>query len=239
VVIPVINEAPNVPEVLGRVPGTVWEILVVDGGSRDGTASVVAEVCPEARVIAQSSTGKGNALACGFRAAGGEIIVMLDGDGSTDPAEIPRFVRALVEGADFAKGSRFVPGGGSADITAVRRVGNWLFVRLANALYGTAYTDLCYGYNAFWADVRDYLRIEHEGFEVEALINVQIAKAGLRVREVASFEHRRLHGMSNLRPVPDGLRILGILMAERLQFTSRRSAPATRSQAALGSRAAR
>ena len=239
VVIPVINEALNVPEVLARIPRTVWEIVVVDGGSTDGTVSVVGEACPQARVIGQSGTGKGNALACGFRAAGGEIIVMLDGDGSTDPVEIPRFLEALLDGADFAKGSRFVPGGGSADITAVRRVGNWLFVRLANWLYGTAYTDLCYGYNAFWADVQRWLRIEDEGFEVEALINAQIAKAGLRAREVPSFEHRRLHGVSNLRPVRDGLRILSILITERLRSTPRRWRSAPRSPSEVGPRAAR
>src|SRR6266498_1568973 len=86
----------------------------------------------------------------GFAACRGDIIVMLDADGSTSPAEIPRFVDALVAGADFAKGSRFVEGGGSSDITRLRRTGNHLLSGAVNALYGTDYTDLCPGYTPSW-----------------------------------------------------------------------------------------
>ena len=75
---------------------------------------------------------------------------MLDADGSTDPAEIPRFVAALLAGADFAKGSRFIAGGGSTDITTMRRIGNWGLAKVVNSLWGGQYSDLCYGYNAFW-----------------------------------------------------------------------------------------
>ena len=76
---------------------------------------------PGIRTVTQVRRGKGNALAAGFAKVTGDAVVMFDADGSADPDEIPRFVEALVEGADFAKGSRFRPGGGSADITAVRR----------------------------------------------------------------------------------------------------------------------
>ena len=75
------------------------------------------------KIVHQTGWGKGDALDCGFRAATGDIIVMLDADGSTDPAEIPRFVTALLTGAEFAKGSRFITGGGSEDITRLRRFG--------------------------------------------------------------------------------------------------------------------
>ena len=108
---------------------------------------------PWVRAITQTRKGKGNAMACGFAAATGDVIVMFDADGSADPAEIPAFVAALVAGADFAKGSRFAPGGGSDDITLLRRTGNAGLNGVANALFGTSYTDLCYGYNAFWADL--------------------------------------------------------------------------------------
>lgn len=77
-------------------------------------------------MVLQTWIGKGNALACGFAAATGDIIVMIDADGSTDPAEIPRFIAALTSGADFVKGSRFTraDGAGSSDITMLRRLGN-------------------------------------------------------------------------------------------------------------------
>jgi glycosyltransferase involved in cell wall biosynthesis len=221
VVIPVRNEARNLGHVLAGVPSDVHEVLVVDGHSSDETAAVAHAAGAPVRFMTQRESGKGDALDCGFRAARGEAIVMLDGDGSMDPGEIPRFMAALEEGADAVKGSRFVPGGGSDDITLTRRVGNRLFCALANLLYRTRYTDLCYGYLAFRAERLAELDVQCEGFEVEALISVQIAKHGLRWTEVGSFERPRRHGHSNLRPLRDGLRILGILLRERLPGPAR------------------
>ena len=105
---------------------------------------------PDVRIVMQNRNGKGNALACGFAAATGDIIAMVDADGSADPTEIPRFVEALLDGADFAKGTRFDDGGGSADITRTRRLGNRFFSAFFNICYRTSYSDLCYGFNVFW-----------------------------------------------------------------------------------------
>jgi hypothetical protein len=100
-------------------------------------------------VVQQTRTGKGNALACGFAACTGDIIVMIDADGSTDPAEIPLFVDALVAGADFAKGSRFGPAGTATTspgcAAGQRGLNGW-----STCSSAPAFTDLCYGYNAFW-----------------------------------------------------------------------------------------
>ena len=156
VVVPTRNEARNLEVVLPAIAAVrpaVHEVIVVDGNSTDNTVAVARRTLPWARVITQTRKGKGNAMACGFTAATGDVIVMFDADGSADPTEIPAFVSALVAGADFAKGSRFAPGGGSDDITLLRRTGNAGLNGVANALFGTSYTDLCYGYNAFWADL--------------------------------------------------------------------------------------
>jgi glycosyltransferase involved in cell wall biosynthesis len=126
VVIPTLNEAANLPHVFARMPPGIEEVIVVDGHSSDDTVAVARKLRSDVRVVVQNRRGKGNALACGFAAARGDIIVMLDADGSTDPAEIPLFVDALLDGADFAKGSRFLPGGGSVDITRFRQGGNRL-----------------------------------------------------------------------------------------------------------------
>ena len=215
VVIPTLNEAANLPDVFARLPMEhVFEVVIVDGHSIDETVAIARSLNPDVRVVFQGGEGKGNALVCGFAAARGHVIVMLDGDGSTDPAEIPRFVSRLFDGADFAKGSRFVDGGGSVDITRIRRVGNRFLIGVVNWLYGTSYTDLCYGYNAFWSDVLPAINVNCSGFEVETLINVRIAKAGLVVSEVASIEHERIHGVSKLRPVRDGLRVLRTILTE-------------------------
>jgi glycosyltransferase involved in cell wall biosynthesis len=216
VVIPTLNEARNIPIVLAELPEIVDEVVVVDGHSTDDTVPVARAVRPDAIVIMQSGRGKGDALRCGFEAARGEILVMMDADGSADPAEIPRFLRALEDGADFAKGTRFAHDGGSSDITRTRQAGNRVLSATVNALYGTSYTDLCYGYNAFWRRCLPTMGIDCPGFEVETLINIRIGRAGLNVTEVPSFERDRIHGESNLRTFRDGARVLRTIVRERI-----------------------
>jgi glycosyltransferase involved in cell wall biosynthesis len=229
IVIPAKNEGRNLRSLLRELP-QVHEVILVDGHSSDDTIEVARAILPEVRILTQTRRGKGNALACGFAAAMGDIIVMIDADCSADPAEIPRFVDALLAGADMAKGSRFRDGGGSADITRVRALGNCGLNTLANIIFGTRYTDLCYGYNAFWADIRPEFDLPDpgitalspqssmiwgDGFEIETLMNCRTAAAGLSAVEVASFERLRAHGTSNLNAFSDGLRVLKTLNTER------------------------
>jgi glycosyltransferase involved in cell wall biosynthesis len=216
VVIPTLNEADNLPHVFTQLPVGLHEVVLVDGHSVDDTIEVARRLRPDIRVVLQARTGKGDALACGFSACTGDVIVMMDADGSTDPAEIPRFVAALADGAEFAKGSRCLPGGGSADLTRLRSWGNRFLSLTVNILYGTKYTDLCYGYNAFRRSCLETLLVDCPGFEVETLINIRIARIGLKVAEVPSFEGRRINGLSNLRPIRDGLRILRVILREKI-----------------------
>jgi glycosyltransferase involved in cell wall biosynthesis len=215
VVIPTLNEARNLAHVFTRLPADIFEVVLVDGYSRDNTVEVARALYRDVRIVSQMRPGKGNALVCGFAACSGDIIVMLDADGSADPREIPRFVDALLAGADFAKGSRFLSGGGSADITRFRSFGNWTLNALVNVLYRTSYSDLCYGYNAFWTRCLPYMHVDCDGFEVETLINVRIAKARLQVVEVPSYEASRVHGVSNLHAFRDGWRVLKTIVLER------------------------
>lgn len=216
VVVPTFNEAANLPHVLPRIRPE-YEVVVVDGHSIDGTAEIAAGLRPSARVIGQPGRGKGDALVAGFATVRSEIVVMLDADGSARVEEIPRFLEALLAGADFAKGSRFIGDGGSADITRLRRLGNRALTALVNLLFGTRYTDLCYGYNAFWARCLPELAVDAEGFEVETQLNIRAFKAGLLVTEVPSFEGTRIHGVSNLHAFRDGLRVLRTILRERLR----------------------
>jgi glycosyltransferase involved in cell wall biosynthesis len=229
VVIPALNEERNLPHVAARMPDDVDEIVFVNGDSQDDTAAVARHLWPRAVHIKQSRRGKGNALACGIAAASGDIIVMIDADGSTDPAEIPRYLGVLMAGADYAKGSRFIPGGGSADITTFRRLGNKGLNTLVNVLFATGFTDLCYGYNAFWRRCLDVMRLPDvdaeeaqwgDGFEVETLINTRIGASGLNVVEVRSYESSRIHGVSNLNAIADGFRVLNTI---RQEFSSLRT----------------
>lgn len=221
VVIPTLNEERNLPFVFKRLPPGLHEVVIVDGHSTDGTVEEARRLRPDVRVVMQRGRGKGAALRDGFAACTGEIIVMLDADGSTDAAEIPRFVAALANGADFVKGSRFAQGGGSSDITAFRRIGNRALNAVVNSLYGTHYSDLCYGFNAFWGRCLPYMRVDCDGFEVETLINIRIAQAGLVIHEVPSHEYYRIYGRSNLRAVRDGIRVLRTIALERMPAVRR------------------
>lgn len=239
VVIPTLNEARNLPHVFAKLPADIHEVIVVDGRSVDDTLAVARELRPDVRIVMQTRSGKGNALACGFAEATGDVIAMIDADGSTDPAEIPLFVKALLDGADFAKGTRFAGGGGSSDITFLRGAGNRALGFLVNVCYGTHYSDLCYGFNVFWRRHVGVLaldatsparpgdgRLWGDGFEVETLIHIRAAEAGLMVTEVPSFEHDRIHGESNLSAVRDGIRILRTIIAERRRARHARRAAA-------------
>jgi hypothetical protein len=227
VIIPAMNEARNLPWLAERMPQGVAEIILVDGRSVDDTIEVARSLWPDIRILSQTRSGKGNALACGYHAAIGDIIVTIDADGSMDPGEIPYFVAALEAGADFAQGSRFAPGGGSADLTRFRKVGVRALDRLTRLIHKTSHTDLVYGYRAFWRRVLPLLDLDGgqidddssekrwgDGFEVETLINIRVHLAGLAVAEVPSFEGARLHGLSNLHAVSDGCRVLRIIARE-------------------------
>jgi glycosyltransferase involved in cell wall biosynthesis len=228
VVVPARNEAANLPIVLSALPPEVYEVVLVDGRSTDDTVAVARRVRPDIRVVQQNRKGKGNALACGFAAVRGDIIVMLDADGSADPREISRYVDALLDGADFAKGTRFALGGGSSDLTRLRSWGNKGLNLVVNVLYGTRYTDLCYGYNAFWTrclptlgldagDEQQDKKLWGDGFEIETIINTRIARGRLKVIEVPSFELERIHGVSNLNTWRDGFRVLRAALTERFR----------------------
>src|SRR5579883_2599392 len=181
VIIPARNEAPNLQHVLPHLPAFVHEVILVDGHSTDNTDSVARDLLPTIRIVKQIGQGKGDAIRQGIEASTGDIIVLLDADGSADPLEISHFVEVLLLGADFAKGSRFIKGGRSHDITRVRRMGNNALISLVNILFGTRFSDLCYGYNAFWRHCLDYVTIDGSGFEIETLINIRMHLAGLTI----------------------------------------------------------
>jgi len=217
VVIPAKNEADNLRHVLPRIPRDIYEVILVDGFSTDSTVDVARELRPDIRIVYEEGRGKGAALRTGFNTATGDIIVMLDADGSTDPAEIPVFVAALLIGADFVKGSRFIQGGGTADMTLFRKTGHAALMLVVKFLFGGNFSDLCYGYNAFWREVLPQLALDADGFEIETLMNVRALNAGLKIAEVPSYESERIYGLSNLRAIPDGWRILKTIFRERFQ----------------------
>jgi len=217
IVIPTLNEAGNIKEVFPKIPSFVDEVIVVDGNSIDGTREMVKQYRPDAKIIVGEPRGKGEALKTGFEQSSGDIIVMMDADGSHDPDEMGNLIAPLLDGYEVSKGSRMLPGGGSSDLTLFRKFGNSIFIGMVNAMYGSDYTDLCYGYRAFKKDALRKIKCTSAGFEIETEQSIKIRKAGLKVKEVPSFEAKRINGESNLNSFTDGWKILNIIAREYLK----------------------
>jgi len=224
-VIPAKNEARNLATVLDRVPKCVDEIILVDGQSTDVTQLMAVSCRPDIRIVSEEVAGKGNALRAGFAAAKCDLIIAMDADGSMSPDEIPQFIYFLEHGFDYVKGSRFVSGGGSLDITSLRKLGNRGLLTMANLLYHTQMTDLCYGFFGFHRKYLGHLDPLASGFEIETELTLRAVLAGLRVAEVPSMEMPRRSGRSSLRSFPDGMRVFRTLLRER-NVDARSSVPA-------------
>jgi len=220
IAIPAFNEERNIECVLSGLKDIGFRnVLVIDGLSNDGTLKVAAR--NGAKIVLQDGRGKGAAvrqvLAKGYLDV--EALVLMDADGSMSPQEVPRFVEALHNGADVVKGSRFVSGGGSGDMTFARKIGNGLFTSCVNLLWSTGYTDMCYGFAAFNQKAIRKLApiLESNNFEIETEIFIKAKKLGLKVVEVPSFEYKRNSGESNLHAFKDGLRILKTILTEAIR----------------------
>jgi glycosyltransferase involved in cell wall biosynthesis len=220
VVVPAKNEARNIGWVLERIPDSVDEVILVDGRSTDRTIEVAQAIRPDIVVVRDDEPGKGAALRAGFAAASGEYVVMIDADGSMDPGEIEGFVGLLQSGNDLVKGSRFAPGGGTADMSVLRSAGNRVLLMLSNFLFGVSQTDLCYGFAAFRRESVLALDLDAVGFEIETQLFLRATRQGLAVAEFPSFESPRRYGTSNLNTFRDGWRVLMTILAERLRPVS-------------------
>jgi glycosyltransferase involved in cell wall biosynthesis len=223
VIIPTLDEAENIVEVIYKLKRAgCHNILVVDGNSHDNT--VERARISGAKVILQNGKGKGGALRQAFEngSIDGDMVLILDADGSMDPDEVPLFTEALKPGVDIVKGSRFLPGGQSEDITAMRRVGNKILVGLLNFICLTNYTDLCYGYMIFKRKALTRLsqHLKSQNFEIETEICLKAKELGLNVREIPSTEHPRNYGNSKLSTFKDGFRILMVILRESLIKTN-------------------
>lgn len=211
VVIPTLNEEKNLEEVLFNLKNQGYcKILVIDGMSKDKTTKIAAR--NGVKVVLQNGKGKGGAIRQGLNNGylDADAVVMMDADGSMDPKEISRFVEALNSGVDVVKGSRFMKGGYSYDMSLLRRIGNTLMVTIVNLLWSAKYTDLCYGFAAFNKRAIKKLvpHLKSQNFEIETEIFLKALDLGLVVKEVPSTEFIRKNGTSNLNSFRDGFRIL-------------------------------
>jgi glycosyltransferase involved in cell wall biosynthesis len=194
-----LNEEESLPHVLLRIPDWVDEVLLVDGHSTDRTVEVVRELRPDIRVFCQPGRGKADALRHGVEQATGDIIVTLDADGETDPQELARFAEPLLSGYDFVKGSRLAYGR-PRRMSYYRWFGNRVLAWTCNLLYGTRFTDICSGYNAFWKTRFLQLELTYDpnevGCSMEQQMIVRAEKAGMNIKEVPHVTQGRIAGAS-------------------------------------------
>jgi len=222
VVIPAKNEAGNIAWVLEHMPRSVDEVIVVDGNSTDRTVEVARIIRPDVVIVSEPGRGKGTAMRTGFEAARGVFVVVLDADGSMDPRDIDLYVEQLAAGADLVKGSRYIGGGGSADLTLVRSLGNRALLFVSNLLYRQSFTELCYGFMALRTSRIPELRLGATGFEIETEIVTKAVRHGFAIAEVPSREAPRISGASNLHAFRDGVRVLRTILREALPWRNRR-----------------
>jgi glycosyltransferase involved in cell wall biosynthesis len=214
IVICTLNEGANLPKVLNKIPEWVGEVILVDGYSKDDTVSVAKRMLPSIRILYQPGRGKDDAMKHGFRNATGEVIVTLDADGSTDPEQISEFVSQLLKGYDFSKGSRFLKD--DPIMSLHRKFGNKMLTLLTNLLYGTKYTDVCCGYNAFWTKCLKKIDLPDNQFDYEPVLCAKIKKAGLRVAEIQCKDKGRISGNSKLPMLTQGSKAAIAILRQRL-----------------------
>lgn len=211
VVIPTLNEEENLPYVLKSIPKYISEVIIVDGCSKDKTLEIAKKYNTK---ILHDKRGKGSALIKGLNAAKGDIVIMMDADCSHRTEEFGLLIEGIRAGYDTCMGSRFIQGGGTADMPLLRKFGNKFFVFLVNLFWKMNYSDLCYGYRSFNRNAIKSLNLESKGFAIETEISIKAAKNKLKVLEVPSFEKKRKSGESKLRTFRHGVEISRKIISE-------------------------
>jgi len=209
-IIPTRNEEGCIGKVLQEVPREyINEIIVVDGHSTDNTAKEAkANLNSKDKFILQKGKGYGGAFLEGFDIASGDVIIMMDGDGSHNPAEIPALIDKISRGYEYVMATRFMPGGKSDDNALIRWIGNRIFTWLTNVIHGTSVTDSLYLFSAITREGLQKLNLKSKGFEFCSEIIVKAHRAGLKFAEIPAFERKRYSGKAKTNAIWHGYKIL-------------------------------
>jgi glycosyltransferase involved in cell wall biosynthesis len=224
----VLDEIEAIQKVLGLVRREwVDEIVVVDGGSTDGTI----EYCESQgfRVLRQKRRGYGRGMHELVAVAKGDIIIEFMGDGNCKPETIPLLVEKIHEGYDLVIASRYTKGAKSYDDTPITRLGNWGFTRLINILFRGSFEDAMMGYRAYRKDAFLQLDLDSPGLCFPTQGSIQFARHGFKITEIPSDEPRRLGGVRKAQNFKTGLELCKMIAIEAYREyvlrTGRRQAP--------------
>ena len=213
-IIPTLNEAGAIGRDLAEVPKKIIsEIIVIDGYSTDNTAIEAKAKLRKGkdRFILQRRKGFGNALLEAFRKSRGDVIVIMDGDGSQNPKDIPAFLKKIKQGYTYVMGTRYGRGGRSDDDTIIRLIGNRALTLLTNLIHRTKVSDSLYLFIAIKRENLNKLKLSSPGIEICVEIPIKAHKAGLKFSEIPVVERARYAGESKVNAFFTGLRILKMI----------------------------
>jgi glycosyltransferase involved in cell wall biosynthesis len=214
--IPVLNEGACLPKILPQInPSWVDEIVFVDGGSTDNTREEI-RAWGHGRLVEQQKKGLTVGYFESYPHISSEAIISFSPDGNSLPEAIPELVSKMQEGYDMVIASRYMPGAKSEDDDAITRLGNWMFTRTVNILFGGNYTDSLVMLRAYRKSLVERLALPPENHVFEPLLAVRCAKHGCRVTEIPASEPKRIAGERKMRIFINGWAILKMILREWL-----------------------
>lgn len=213
--VPTLNEIDGMKAIMPQVKKSwVDEILVLDGGSTDGTVEYAKS--KGYRVVMQKSKGITNASREGIKAATGDYIIAFSPDGNSLPEIIPQLVKKINEGYDMIIGSRYLKDSKSDDDDVVTAFGNWMFTKMINICFGGKYTDTLVMLRAYRKDIVKQLHINVQRAGLEPILSIRCAKEKLKVTEIPASEPKRIGGKRKMHPLLNGFDILRLIVAEMM-----------------------
>ncbi len=221
--IPAYDEAATIGEVLERVDalGLDRQIIVVDDGSSDTTADIVARYAaehPGVTLVRQPNRGKGAAIRRAIQEIDGDIVVIQDADMEYDPAEVPRLIEPIQRGvADVVYGSRLSGGQPQRAYLFWHLIGNRFLSLLTGVLYNTTLSDMETGYKAFRAEALRSLRLREDSFGIEPEITGRVCRARLRIYEMPVSYYGRTYAEGKNITWRDGFRAIWVLLRVRVR----------------------
>jgi len=216
-VLPTLNEIEALRVIVPRIDRSwVDEIIVVDGGSADGTVEFLRG--EGLTVHSQAKRGYGRAMAYALAHATGDIVVEFTPDGNSLPEDIPRIIAKIGEGYDLVIGSRYLAGARSDDDDWLTALGNRLFTATVNILFRARFTDVLVGFRALRREAALKLHLDAPGLSWPCQSSMRFARAGLRVTEIPANEPSRIGGQRKMRPFKTGWEIVKLILRDFAVF---------------------